>query len=73
LPLVLLGGLLAGTLARWGHDLRLRSYAGWQFYMLVLWACATSGIYSHFIALVYFWLPLSLILGRALFRRLFNA
>jgi oligosaccharide repeat unit polymerase len=32
--------------------------SSWQrIYLLILWCCFTSGIYQHFISLVFFWLP----------------
>lgn len=36
---------------------RLRNPSWDRIYLLTLWCCITSGIYTHFIALNYFWLP----------------
>lgn len=36
---------------------RLMNPSWGRIYLLILWCCITSGIYTHFIALNYFWLP----------------
>lgn len=33
-----------------------------SIYLLLLWCCASSGIYNHFISLNFFWLPLVMLL-----------
>lgn len=73
LPFVLVGGFSFGVLSLWIYRRRADSHAYWQSYLLVLWASATSGIYEHFIALVYFWLPLALVFGRSVFQRVRSA
>lgn len=55
---IFLGAFLFGCFSRWAYQMRLRSRAQWQLFTLMLWVCLSSGIYSHFIAMVYFWLPM---------------
>ncbi len=54
------GVFLLSVVSRVSYDYCLRGYSEKNFaiYLLVLWVCATSGIYTHFISLNFFWLPL---------------
>ena len=55
---VAVGALLLGSFSRWAFLRRLRDETSMRIYLLALWCCATAGIYSHFISINYFLLPL---------------
>ncbi|MFA5040794.1 MAG: hypothetical protein WC464_04080, partial [Bdellovibrionales bacterium] len=73
LPFVMLGCFLFGALSLVFYRRRHMSPFAWQCYVMTLWAAATSGIYNHFITLIYFWLPIAFIGCRALLNRVRNA
>lgn len=67
-------GVMAGSLAlsvfcRWAYGRQRRSETEMRIYLLVLWCCATAGIYNHFLSLHFFWLPLTIMLLERWFAR----
>lgn len=54
---VILGSLILGLFSRLAFRGRAKSELGLQFYILILWSCATACIYSHFISLNNFVFP----------------
>jgi hypothetical protein len=53
----LIGVFVFSSLSFYIYTLRLRSPSWGRIYLLTLWCCITSGVYTHFIALNYYWIP----------------
>lgn len=58
---ILLGGVILGVAARLAYRKRNRSQLWRGVYYLILWCCATVSIYSHLLALAFFWGPIILL------------
>lgn len=54
----LFGTLIFSCLSIYIYTKRLISPSWGRIYLLTLWCCISSGIYNHFIALNFYWLPL---------------
>lgn len=52
------GTLVFSCLSIYIYTRRLTNPSWGRIYWLTLWCCVTSGIYNHFIALNFYWLPL---------------
>ena len=54
---VIIGSLLISIVAKLAHKRQYNSENKFRYYLLVLWCCATVGIYDHLLTLNYFLLP----------------
>jgi oligosaccharide repeat unit polymerase len=61
-----MGGLSLSLATRFAYKFRHRNEALCRCYLLMLWCCATVGVYSHFLTLNFFLLPLAFCLSTAL-------
>lgn len=66
---VSIGVFLLSGVCRLAHQWRNCGEFNMRVYILCLWCCATAGIYSHFITINYFWIPLSLLYFEKCFSR----
>ena len=57
-PGVAVGAGLLGLASRFSFKRMCNSEHEMRKHILVLWCCATAAVYSHFISLAYFWVPL---------------
>jgi hypothetical protein len=64
-----IGVFLLSGICRLAHQWRNRCEFNMRVYILCLWCCATAGIYSHFITINYFWIPLLLLYFEKCFSR----
>ncbi len=55
---VAMGGLVFSLASRYAFEVSLRSEHHLRVYILLLFSCATISVYSHFLSLSYFWIPL---------------
>jgi oligosaccharide repeat unit polymerase len=59
---VVIGAIVLGFVARRNYVLASSSEHRTRLLLLVLWCCLTSSIYSHFISLNNYWLPLTFLI-----------
>ena len=52
------GSLLLGAASRYFFEVSAKSEYHLRMYVLILWSCATISVYSHFLSIAYFWIPL---------------
>lgn len=55
---VAVGSFFLGLASRYAFEVSLKSEYHLRIYVLILWSCATISVYSHFLSLAYFWIPL---------------
>jgi hypothetical protein len=55
---VMIGSCLLGVASRIAFEMSTRSEYYLRIYLLMLWSCATVPVYSHFLSVAYFWIPL---------------
>jgi hypothetical protein len=52
------GSFLLSVASRYAFEVSVKSEHHLRIYILMLWSCAMIAVYSHFITLAYFWIPL---------------
>jgi oligosaccharide repeat unit polymerase len=57
------GSLLLSVVARYAFEVSVKSEHHLRVYLLILWNCAMMAVYSHFLSLAYFWVPLLTVLA----------
>jgi oligosaccharide repeat unit polymerase len=67
---VFIGVFVFSLLCLFVYKKRQKNFSWQRIYLLTLWCCFTSGIYQHFISLVFYWLPLFFFIGESFVRNI---